>query len=594
MTLRISRISTIISSVLFLIFFINCTLFGQKTIPSGVNQQKNKFNFRQDSIEEHKKPSVVIAEPDTNFTWEKYAAFLTKISDTSKYIVLPLNEFRQTLNNKKIVIGLRHDVDNDLNVAYKFSQVEYDLGFRSTYFILHSAPYYLVNTNNMEVHSSEIIPILKSMQNERHFEIGWHNDLVTLQIIYNINPVTFFHTELNWLRSNGIKIYGTAAHGSNYCKTYHYLNYYFFEECSFPVVPNRENNITVPKDGKSYKIIKGKLSDFNLQYEAYFLNNNKAFSDATVTNGVRWNIGMLDLNQLQPGDRAIILLHPIHWHKASILANIDAFSIRGQKSCTIDTINHRITVEMPSGTDRSSLIASFTLSPGAYAKVSRKLQFPRNTLNNFNRPVVYRVYAENRSVQKEWTVRVVNRKNRADFVSFSVPGMRGQASIDTASNSINAEIYKGISRDSLKPSFTISDNARAFIDRKEQVSDSAFINFRTPVVYKIISGDSQVVKKWKVTLISTLSEETDRQVRTGLMISPNPSAGKAQIHFTGVKTSPSSIEIFDTMGNRVFTRQITKTGEFTVVEDLKKLEGGVYTVKYSELDEPQLLVIKQH
>jgi len=32
---------------------------------------------------------------------------------------------------------------------------------------------------------------------------------------------------LEWLRSNGIKIYGTAAHGSSYCKSYHYMNFYF-------------------------------------------------------------------------------------------------------------------------------------------------------------------------------------------------------------------------------------------------------------------------------------------------------------------------------------------------------------------------------
>ena len=131
------------------------------------------------------------AEPDTNFTWEKYAAFLNKISDTSKYIVLPLNEFRKTFNSKKIVIGLRHDVDNDLNIAYQFSEMEANLGFRSTYFILHTAPYYLANPDNMAIHTESIIPILKTMQNERHFEIGWHNDLVTLQVIYNINPVTF-------------------------------------------------------------------------------------------------------------------------------------------------------------------------------------------------------------------------------------------------------------------------------------------------------------------------------------------------------------------------------------------------------------------
>jgi len=594
MTLRTSRSYSIISAIFIIFFFINSSLFCQKTGPSGLNPAKDKFNLHRDSGEEQQKPSVVIAEPDTNFTWEKYAAFLNKISDTSKYIVLPLNEFRQTYNPRKIVIGLRHDVDNDLNVAYKFSQIESNLGFRSTYFILHSAPYYLVNANNMEVHSNEIIPILKSMQNEKHFEIGWHNDLVTLQVIYNINPVTFFHNELNWLRANGIKIYGTAAHGSNYCKTYHYLNFYFFEECSFPIVVNRENNIYVPKDGKSIKLIKGKLSDFNLQYEAYFLNNNKAYSDATVTNGIRWNIGMLDLTQLQPGDRAIVLLHPIHWHKASVLANIDTFSIHGQKSSTIDTINHIITVEMPSGTNRSSLIASFSLSPGAYAKVSGKMQFARNTLNNFNKPVIYRVYAENRSVHREWTVRVINRRNRADFVSFEIPGMKGKASIDTVRNIINAEIDKNFMKDSLKPSFVISDNSRAWIDRKEQLSDSTYIKLSVPVVYTVVSRDSQIIKKWHVIITSNDSDRKEDQGLTGLSIDPNPTGGKAQIHFTGVKSSPSRVEIFDTMGNKVFTKEIRKTGEFTVVEDLRKLDGGVYTVRYSEIDNPQLLVIKQH
>ena len=320
MSFRKSRILNLVYVFFLFSFCFTNTLYGQKSKPAGVNTIPKKFGLRQDTIAELKKRNVMAAEPDTNFTWEKYAAFLHRVSDTSKYVVLPLNEFRQTFNSKKIVIGLRHDVDNDLNLAYQFSEIESKLGFHSTYFILHTASYYLSNSNNMSVHAESIIPILKTMQNEKHFEIGWHNDLVTLQVIYNINPVTFLHSELKWLRSNGINIVGTASHGSNYCKVYHYLNYYFFEECTFPVVPNFENNIAVPKDGKLITLIKGKLSDFDLQYEAYFLNNNKAFSDALITNGIRWNIGMLDLNQLQTGDRAIILLHPIHWHRASVHA----------------------------------------------------------------------------------------------------------------------------------------------------------------------------------------------------------------------------------------------------------------------------------
>jgi len=152
------------------------------------------------------------------------------------------------------------------------------------------------------------------MQNESHFEIGWHNDLVTLQIVYGIDPVNFLHQELNWLRSNGITIKGTASHGSNYCYTFHYINYYFFNECTYPVVAGFENNINIPVQSEIKPIKKGSLHDFGLDYEAYFLDNNKYFSDAQTVNGQRWNFSMLDLKTLVPGDRAIFLIHPIHWN----------------------------------------------------------------------------------------------------------------------------------------------------------------------------------------------------------------------------------------------------------------------------------------
>lgn len=395
---------------LFFLSFVN-PLNGQKSHVPGLNINKGKNNINRDSVSEFKKSDIVSEQPDTNFTWEKYAAFLKEISDTSKYIVLPINEFRKTFNAGKVVIGLRHDVDNDLDVAYKFSEIESKLGFRSTYFILHTAPYYLANPNNMSNHSDKILPVLKSMQNDRHFEIAWHNDLVTLQAIYNIDPVSFLHKELDWLRKNGIAIYGTSSHGSTYCHTYKYLNFYFFEECTYPVVGQFVNNITIPVGGKTVTIKKGKLSDFNLEYEAYFLNNNKYFSDASFVNRQRWNIGMLDLNQLHPGDRVIILLHPIHWHKASINTNIDSFRIIGQKSSLIDTVKCEINVEMPYGIDTDSLSAVFSLSPGAYAKVLSNLQISGMTINNFSNPVIYTIYAENRDVFKEWTINVKSTLN---------------------------------------------------------------------------------------------------------------------------------------------------------------------------------------
>jgi hypothetical protein len=251
------------------------------------------------------------------------------------------------------------------------------------------------------------------MQDERHFEIGLHNDLVTLQAIYGIDPVKYLTGELKWLRSNGINVTGTSSHGSNYCKTYGYLNYYFFQECADRVISPYGNNMTIPVDGKTITIKKAKLSDFDLDYEAYFLDNNLYFSDASITSGKRWHIGKLDFSTLKPGDRVILLIHPIHWHKASTRANFETFDIQGETDSDIDTVHCVINVRMPFRSDRSQIAADFSVSPGAYVKVDGKMQSSAVTTNDFTKPVTYVVYAENRSVQQKWIVKVITDKRKA-------------------------------------------------------------------------------------------------------------------------------------------------------------------------------------
>ena len=66
------------------------------------------------------------------------------------------------------------------------------------------------------------------------------------------------------------------------------------------------------------------------------------------------------------------------------------------------------------------------------------------------------------------------------------------------------------------------------------------------------------------------------------------------MQFVGVKTSPTTVDIFNSMGEKVFTDKIKKTGDFTVEEDLKKLAGGLYFVRYSEVEKSEIIVIKKH
>ena len=253
-------------------------------------------------------------ENDTNFTLSKYASFLLNLKDTSRYIVVPLNEFRQIYDSTKVIISLRHDVDVSLKIAYEMSKLENQMGFRTTYFILHTADYYH-KPNDMNSHHESILPTLHIMQDDFNHEIGWHNDLVTLDLVYKIDPVQYLQTELSWLRGNRINIFGSSSHGSTYCYLYGYLNYYFFKECSLHAVEGFPNYIKAKIGNDSIPLRKGKFSDFNLFYEAYFLNNNKYFSDGAIIEEKHWNFAMLDLNSFLPGDRIIILTHPIHWIK---------------------------------------------------------------------------------------------------------------------------------------------------------------------------------------------------------------------------------------------------------------------------------------
>ena len=61
-----------------------------------------------------------------------------------------------------------------------------------------------------------------------------------------------------------------------------------------------------------------------------------------------------------------------------------------------------------------------------------------------------------------------------------------------------------------------------------------FRDFSRPVLYNIISGDSQIIKKWKVSVLDEKSSvNNEKPAQTGLLIYPNPTEGKTHLHFAG-------------------------------------------------------------
>lgn len=244
---------------------------------------------------------------ERSFTYAAYERLLDALRVGARFQVVPLREFATTRSASRTVVALRHDVDYRLDSALEMGRREHARGLRSTYFILHTADYW---------HRSDLVSALLQLQAWGH-EIGWHNDLVTLECVYGGDARAFLAETLERLRAAGVRIDGSASHGSPNCYRFGYHNNAFFTDFDDEERPEFPNTEWVPVHGHRCKIPKGRLAEFGLEYEAYHLDNDLHFSDASFSEqGRRWHTDDLDLAVLAPGRRAIVLIHPCHWDRS--------------------------------------------------------------------------------------------------------------------------------------------------------------------------------------------------------------------------------------------------------------------------------------
>jgi hypothetical protein len=247
------------------------------------------------------------------FNYITYNDFLKYITSSGRFLVVPQKDLIKTESNDKVIISFRHDIDDNINSAVKFAYLEHKYGIKASYYILHTANYYGLTKYKYFKRNDEIIYYLKKIQNSFGHEIGWHNDLVTLQVIYGISPKTYLREELKWLRNNGIEISGNVAHGSPYCHIYHYLNSYFWLDVQGVKDDKFYNKEFIKIDKQFYKIEKDSMKNYSLEYEDLLMHSDYYFADCDFPNGKRWHMGMVNFDTIKPGKKVIILLHPQHW-----------------------------------------------------------------------------------------------------------------------------------------------------------------------------------------------------------------------------------------------------------------------------------------
>jgi hypothetical protein len=194
------------------------------------------------------------------------------------------------------IVNIRHDVDDDIVASSQMAKLEQELGIKSTYFILDTAPYWQPKGDMPDIDS-----ILNYGQN-----IGWHNNAISKHLRTGKSIIDCISEPLRLLRQYG-EVVGSASHGDPLCHHHRYLNYYIFGFESHDDFPNTEIR------GNHYA-----LSYFGLNYEAYFTGHTHYISDS---GGVFYGkIGETKVTKEEAlsdfeknGGKLQILIHPQWW-----------------------------------------------------------------------------------------------------------------------------------------------------------------------------------------------------------------------------------------------------------------------------------------
>jgi hypothetical protein len=184
-------------------------------------------------------------------------------------------------------------------------------------------------------------------------------------------------------------------------------------------------------------------------------------------------------------------------------ANILTYTVAGVNA-TIDNGNHTVTATVPYTTDITNLVATFTLSDGATAKVGVVAQESGVTANDFTNPVTYTVTAQDGTTTQDWVVTITKAaepNHEANITAYSINGVDGV--INSGDHTISVTLPYGTNVTALVATFTISTNATAKVGGVDQVSGTTANDFTNPVTYTVTAEDGTTTQDWVVTVTVT-------------------------------------------------------------------------------------------
>jgi hypothetical protein len=140
-------------------------------------------------------------------------------------------------------------------------------------------------------------------------------------------------------------------------------------------------------------------------------------------------------------------------------AEILTYSLPGQSgSASINSGTGTVGISVPSGTGVTSLIATFTLSSGASARVGAINQVSGVTANNFSNPVTYTVTAADGTATRNWviTVTAVLASSDASLINLAISSGTLSPAFASGTTSYTNSVLNNIASVTVTPTVNVS------------------------------------------------------------------------------------------------------------------------------------------
>jgi len=188
----------------------------------------------------------------------------------------------------------------------------------------------------------------------------------------------------------------------------------------------------------------------------------------------------------------------------------------------IDEGAKTVSVHVPFATDLSTLVATFTVSDFAHAKVGTVTQQTGVTANNFTNAVVYSIVAQDGSTELYTVTVTIDSNSNKKFTSFSFQGLTPNVvgTINEDNHTIVAQVPSSVDRSALVASFVVSTNATVKIGTVTQVSGTTPNDFTVVITYTVIADDAST-QDYQVT-VTNLAIQTSKEITSFIFAAFDP------------------------------------------------------------------------